>query len=840
MHKSANYIPSPVAEGEVTLEVEVDALSRDGGARSATEQAVPLAAQADNASAAHRTHSGPSSVLGTDTRSEAGSDDDDETNQDVLRNAGLAIDPELADPDANEEELALEASVPWIRRKGNALKLFLNVISVLVILGGVVLATPVSPEQIYAFRWPIFFGAIIPIFFLSKLCTHSLYHWIEVHYFKEQLFHFSSMKKSTRNVLFFSMVLLWYFLVFELLWCRHTMYNGVCKEPAYREVTRIMMKIILCLTLASLATFLAALAAKMISTHFLKSTHFKKLHMALEKEHYLKTLSNPKLRREPPKKADKSNRDSQPRNGRDSLNLARISASANLFDGPPASISKASQPHSRARSFDDADPILLGRTSAQIFGKMPKQNCSADNLATPFPPKTFEPLDLGPASRFSRVDTNPQSFQSSGVSSPTSGSMKSSAFADAGDDVEMTIGQSILEGINLEMLADERDLEDMTEEEVDRLRTAVVIKTSSAMMRQHKFRTKEEKAQQLKNTQAFGKILFFTIRSKTSHRPFITYHDVKQFFPDTPEGKKNARSAFSLFAVDRKSKVTMQQVMDTVMAIHKDRSNISASLNNTTSMIKSLQMCLAAGLHFLFLALYLVIWRIDVVAGFSAFSATVLALSFIFGNTIRNLFESMLFLFVEHPYDIGDWVEVDGKSYEVVKISLMNTTFHASGKIRAVIPNASLIPKEIRNLSRIDNHLEIMTIQVDFGMVEVVKDDVRKSLQAMVKEFSNDYMPVPIWVVYTGVDRNMKANLLVLWAYACAPADWDRKHPARDRAVTMVTGIVAKHHANGATYTTSHRIVSGFPAEVAAAVNPGSGVSSAINSHRLSHRVSAT
>lgn len=63
-------------------------------------------------------------------------------------------------------------------------------------------------------------------------------------------------------------------------------------------------------------------------------------------------------------------------------------------------------------------------------------------------------------------------------------------------------------------------LEDMTEEEVDRLRTAVVIKTSSAMMRQHKFRTKEEKAQQLKNTQAFGKILFFTIRSKTSHRCF--------------------------------------------------------------------------------------------------------------------------------------------------------------------------------------------------------------------------------------------------------------------------------------------------------------------------------
>jgi hypothetical protein len=44
-----------------------------------------------------------------------------------------------------------------------------------------------------------------------------------------------------------------------------------------------MMKIILCCALACLATFLAALAAKLISTHFLKSTHFQKLNVALEK-----------------------------------------------------------------------------------------------------------------------------------------------------------------------------------------------------------------------------------------------------------------------------------------------------------------------------------------------------------------------------------------------------------------------------------------------------------------------------------------------------------------------------------------------------------------------------
>lgn len=58
----------------------------------------------------------------------------------------------------------------------------------------------------------------------------------------------------------------------------------------------------------------------------------------------------------------------------------------------------------------------------------------------------------------------------------------------------------------------------------------------------------------------------------------------------------------------------------------------------------------------------------------------------------------------------------------------------------------------------------------------------------------------------------------------------------------MVTGIVAKHHANGATYTTSHRIVSGIPADVAGTVRAAQDVAgaNAVASHRLMHSSSAT
>jgi hypothetical protein len=39
--------------------------------------------------------------------------------------------------------------------------------------------------------------------------------------------------------------------------------------------------------------------------------------------------------------------------------------------------------------------------------------------------------------------------------------------------------------------------------------------------------------------------------------------------------------------------------------------------------------------HFVFAAIYLLVWGMDIVKGFSTFSATVLALTFVFGNSVR-------------------------------------------------------------------------------------------------------------------------------------------------------------------------------------------------------------
>lgn len=72
-----------------------------------------------------------------------------------------------------------------------------------------------------------------------------------------------------------------------------------------------------------------------------------------------------------------------------------------------------------------------------------------------------------------------------------------------------------------------------------------------------------------------------------------------------------------------------------VLGIYKERRNQALSLKDTDSIVNSLEFGLGGLIHFVFAAVYLLIWGVDLLTGFSTFSATVLALTFVFGNSIK-------------------------------------------------------------------------------------------------------------------------------------------------------------------------------------------------------------
>jgi small-conductance mechanosensitive channel len=59
-----------------------------------------------------------------------------------------------------------------------------------------------------------------------------------------------------------------------------------------------------------------------------------------------------------------------------------------------------------------------------------------------------------------------------------------------------------------------------------------------------------------------------------------------------------------------------------------------------------------------------------------------LSLSFVFAVTTQEFLGSCIFLFVKHPYDVGDRIEVSGTQLLVDRISLLYTVFTRTDKMQ--------------------------------------------------------------------------------------------------------------------------------------------------------------
>ena len=57
--------------------------------------------------------------------------------------------------------------------------------------------------------------------------------------------------------------------------------------------------------------------------------------------------------------------------------------------------------------------------------------------------------------------------------------------------------------------------------------------------------------------------------------------------------------------------------------------------------------------------------QVDLQKTWVMFSSIVLAFAFVFGNSVRTVYESIIYLFVVHPFDVGDKIIVDSVSSKV-------------------------------------------------------------------------------------------------------------------------------------------------------------------------------
>jgi Mechanosensitive ion channel len=137
----------------------------------------------------------------------------------------------------------------------------------------------------------------------------------------------------------------------------------------------------------------------------------------------------------------------------------------------------------------------------------------------------------------------------------------------------------------------------------------------------------------------------------------------------------------------------------------------------------------------------------------AAGATTLLSLSFVFAATAQEVLGSCIFLFVKHPFDVGDRVEILKTELFVEEVSLLYTIFRTVADQRVTqVPNVVLNSNWIDNITRSKSMKERITLAVDFGTsfsdVQLLKAEMEDFVSS--KENSRDFHP-EVDIEVTGV-----------------------------------------------------------------------------------------
>lgn len=104
--------------------------------------------------------------------------------------------------------------------------------------------------------------------------------------------------------------------------------------------------------------------------------------------------------------------------------------------------------------------------------------------------------------------------------------------------------------------------------------------------------------------------------------------------------------------------------------IYKEREFLSYSLKDAKTAIEELNRILSVIVLVLILIVFLLLMGLATTKLLVVLSSQLLVAVFIFGNTCKTVFEAMIFVFVMHPFDVGDRCVVDG--VQVLRANFFN------------------------------------------------------------------------------------------------------------------------------------------------------------------------
>ena len=213
------------------------------------------------------------------------------------------------------------------------------------------------------------------------------------------------------------------------------------------------------------------------------------------------------------------------------------------------------------------------------------------------------------------------------------------------------------------------------------------------------------------------------------------------------EYHEDAEEAFAALDRDGNGDISLDEMIMTVVEFSRERKSIATSMHDVDQAINVLDRMLITVVAIVVVFVFVAFLNKNFVTTLATTGTALLSLSFVFSATCQEVLGSCIFLFVKHPFDIGDRVDIGNDQLMVDHISLLFTVFRRVSGLNVgrivQIPNIVLNTLWIENVSRSKAMKEQMTLAISFDTtfedIQLLKNELLNFVTD--KENSRDFQP---------------------------------------------------------------------------------------------------
>ncbi|KAK2994023.1 hypothetical protein RJ640_018780 [Escallonia rubra] len=186
-----------------------------------------------------------------------------------------------------------------------------------------------------------------------------------------------------------------------------------------------------------------------------------------------------------------------------------------------------------------------------------------------------------------------------------------------------------------------------------------------------------------------------------------------------------------LIDVAEKGRIDKTALIAWVVKVYKERKALAHTLNDTKTAVKQLNKLVSGILIILIVIVWLLLMEIATKV-LVLLSSQLLVAAFMFKNTCKTIFEAIIFVFVMHPFDVGDRCVIDGTQMIVEEMNILTTVFLKFDNEKIYYPNSVLATKPISNFYRSPEMGDSLEFSIDFmtpvEKIGTLKETIKKYL----------------------------------------------------------------------------------------------------------------